>query len=76
MKQLRWRKFSPIDRDYPLYELTVGDDMLLDVTRDASGAFEIRFEQEAVGKTLDLDEFIRLLAEARELLANETPDPA
>jgi hypothetical protein len=73
---LRWRKFSPLDRRYPIYELTVGEELVLDVTRSAAGVFEVRIEQSGVGRTFNLDEVMRLLAEAREMLANESGDAA
>jgi len=31
VQHVRFRKFSPVDREYPLFELVEGDNVLLDV---------------------------------------------
>jgi len=71
--QLRWRKFSPIDRDYPIFELVDGDVIVLDVTKDANEKFEISFNQGAVARIFDLGVIERLLAEVKILLSQEEP---
>ena len=53
--KLRWRKFSPIDRDFPIYELMDGEVIVLDVTKGKNGSFEIGFhEGQASGRVFDL----------------------
>ena len=67
---LRWRKFAPIDREEPIYELVDGDTILLDVTQ-ARGRFEIGFHEGAAGRVLDLATLEALLAEVKEALGAE-----
>jgi hypothetical protein len=71
--ELRWRKFSPIDRDFPIYELVAGDVIILDVTRGERQSLEIAFHEGASGHVFDLGTIERLLAEVKGLLANEEP---
>lgn len=72
--ELRWRKFSPIDRDFPIYELVDGDVVILDVTRNENETFEIAFHQGASGRVLDLGALERMIAEVKRLLAAEEPE--
>ncbi|MGK3997597.1 hypothetical protein [Sorangium sp. So ce1024] len=71
---LRWRKFSPIDRDFPIYELVDGDTIVLDLTRDEDGNFEVAFHDGARGRSLDLATLERLLEEAKNFLLREEAD--
>jgi len=71
--QFRWRKFSPLDRDSPIYELLDGDVIILDVAQDKSGNLEIAFHEGASGRILELAILEQLLAEAKRLLAPERP---
>ncbi|WP_437576752.1 hypothetical protein [Sorangium sp. So ce887] len=71
---LRWRKFSALDRDFPIYELVDGDAIVLDLTGDERGNFEISFHDGARGRVLDLATLERLLAEAKSLLMQEEAD--
>ena len=73
MSELRLRKFSPIDRDYPIYEVVDGDCVLLDVGRTDDGAYEVAFHAGASGRVMSLAVLERMIAEARELLAAEVP---
>jgi hypothetical protein len=41
MSVLRLRKFSPIDRDCPIYEVVDGGCILLDVARTDTGDYEV-----------------------------------
>jgi hypothetical protein len=71
--ELRWRKYSPIDRDFPIYELVHGELIILDVTKGERGSLEIAFHEGASGRVFDLGEIERLIAEVKILLANEEP---
>lgn len=75
---LRLRQFSPIDREYPIYEVVDGDVIILDVTREDGGAFEIAFHDGARGVILPLADVEREIATAKALLLQETglPDVA
>jgi hypothetical protein len=68
---LRWRKFSPIDREFPVYELLEGEVVVLDITRDENLGFEIAFHQGASGRVFDLATIERMIAEAKILLEKE-----
>lgn len=70
-QSLRWRKFSPLDRDSPIFELLAGDVVILDVAIRDPGSFEIAFHSGASGRILDIDDFEKMLGEAKELLRKE-----
>ncbi|HLZ65459.1 MAG TPA: hypothetical protein VKQ29_04465 [Aliidongia sp.] len=62
---IRIRKFSPIDREYPIFEVTDQNDVVLfDVAMTDDGALEIGFHNGIAGQTLPVLEFKRLLNEA------------
>jgi hypothetical protein len=61
---LRWRKFVPIDRDYPIYELVDGETILLDVTK-TEDRLEIAFHEGAAGRVLDLATLEALVADVK-----------
>jgi hypothetical protein len=67
--QLRWRKFSPIDRDWPIFELVAGEVIILDVTKGNDASLEIVFHEGALGRSFDLPTIERFLAEVKTLLA-------
>jgi hypothetical protein len=69
VETLRWRKFSPIDRDFPIYELVDGDQVVLDLTRNERGDFEVSFHEGASGRVFELVALDELLAEAKRLLS-------
>ena len=71
--KLRWRKFSPIDRDFPIYELVHGEVIILEVTKGELGSLELAFHDGASGRVFDLGEIERLIAEVKILLVNEEP---
>ncbi len=71
---LRIQKFVPIDRDYPIYEIiNDANEVLLDVSRTDSGDYELMCHKAAVNTALDLDTVLRLISQARALLAEEEP---
>lgn len=71
--KLRWRKFSPIDRDFPIYELMDGDVIVLDVTKGKNESLEIAFHEGASGRIFDLSTIEGHIAEVKSLLAKEDP---
>ncbi|HEY8210634.1 MAG TPA: hypothetical protein VIG99_24290 [Myxococcaceae bacterium] len=70
---LRWRKFSPLDRDFPIYELMDGEVIVLDVTRGENQSLEIAFHEGAAGRAFDLKLIERLIEEVKVRLAQEDP---
>lgn len=72
---LRWRKFSPIDRDFPIYELLEDEVVVFDITRGENHGFEIAFHQGASGRVFNLAMIEQMIAEAKALLEKEeAPD--
>lgn len=69
--RLRLRKFSPIDREYPIYEVLDGDQALFDIGRNDLGMLEVGFHPPCVGRVMSLDEVEPLIAEAKKLLMQE-----
>jgi hypothetical protein len=71
--QLRWRKFSPIDREWPIFELVDGEVIILDVTKGDGASLEVMFHEGASGRVLELATLEKLLEEVTVLLADESP---
>lgn len=69
--KLRLRKFSPIDREYPIYEIVAGEDVLFDVGRSDMGEYEFACHEASGGRVLPLLEITGLIEEAKRLLAEE-----
>jgi len=65
---MRYRKFSPINREHPIFELVDGDVVLFDVSRSDEGKAEIAFHDGVRGRILELRTLERLLAEGRALV--------
>jgi hypothetical protein len=60
---MHFRKFSPIKRKYPIFELIDGQKVLFDVSKNDSGIIEIAFGEAVTAVTFDLDQFNSLLQE-------------
>lgn len=69
--QLRLRKFSPIDREHPVYEIIEGDEVLFDVSRNDAGEYEFGAHAASSGRVLPLLEITALVEEAKKLLEEE-----
>ena len=69
---MHFRKFSPIDREYPIFELVDANAVLLDISKNDDGIVEIAFHEALRGRVLDLEHLERLLAEGRALMERET----
>ena len=41
VKHVRFRKFSPVDREHPIFELVAGDEILLDISVSDDGVPEV-----------------------------------
>jgi hypothetical protein len=62
---IKWRKFSPIEREHPIYELVHNDAIIFDVTMDDDGKLRIAFHDGASGHVFDLDVIERLIADVK-----------
>lgn len=66
-----FRKFTDINRDYPLFELLDGETIIFDIGLSDEGSLEIAFHEGASNRVLKLDEFLKLLEEGRKLVAKD-----
>ncbi len=70
-KSLRFRKFSPIDREYPIFELVEGENVLLDVGATDDGLLEVAIHAAAANKLFRYDQLMELLIKGQKLLEEE-----
>ena len=70
-KSLRFRKFSPIDREYPIFELVEGENVLLDIGATDDGLLEVAIHAAAVNKLFRYDQLMELLIKGQKLLEEE-----
>jgi len=69
---IRFRKFSPIDREYSIFEALDDDEAILfDVSMTDDGRLEISFYSAIAGRILAIDDFQAALAEGIRLTADE-----
>jgi hypothetical protein len=45
VQHVRFRKFCPVAREYPIFELVEGDDVLLDVSSSDAGVLEVALHE-------------------------------
>ncbi len=65
---LRVRKFVPIDREYPIYEILARDEIIFDVTKDGYGNLEIAFHVGVSNKGMRIAAFQEIIEECKTLL--------
>jgi len=70
-RTLQIRKFTPIDRDFAIYEILQGDEVLADITPSVPGEYEIAFHPACSGKILALQSFLDAIGQAKQLLREE-----
>jgi hypothetical protein len=71
VKNVRFRKFSPVDREYPIFELVEGDDVLLDVSASDDGVLEVALHEAGRGKIFKYDDLYAILIQGKRLLEEE-----
>ncbi len=71
VKHVRFRKFSPVDREYPIFELAEEDDVLLDVSVSDDGILEVALHEACIGKVFKLDDLHAILMQGKQLLEEE-----
>ena len=71
VQQVRFRKFAPVDREYPIFELVEGDDVLLDVSSSDDGVLEVALHEASRGKVFKLDDLHAILVQGKRLLEEE-----
>ena len=70
-KSLRFRKFSPIDQEYPIFELVDGENVLLDIGATDDGLLEVAIHAAAANKLFRYDQLMELLIQGQKLLEEE-----
>ena len=68
---MRFRRFSPIDREYPVFELVDGEDILLDISKNDLGTVEVAFHAALSGRVMEWSTIERALIEGRGLADSE-----
>jgi hypothetical protein len=64
---MRWQKFSPLDREHPIFELLDDDGaILLDVSRNNDGVLEVCFHSGIRDRIVDFETVQRWLADGRD----------
>ncbi len=61
----RWRKTTDINREHALFELLDGETPILDVGFTDEGMFVVAFNPSIGGKSMEWEQFLKLLAEGR-----------
>ena len=65
--QPRFRKFSPIDREHPIFELIQDDEILLEVSLTDSRELEVVFHAPISSAAVSFDDLLEILREGRRL---------
>src|SRR5262249_48536860 len=71
VKHVRFRKFSPVDREYPIFELVEGDNVLLDVSSNDDRVLEVALHEASIGKIFKLDDLHAILMQGKRLLEED-----
>jgi hypothetical protein len=69
--KLHFRKFSPIDREYPIFELVEDDCILLDISATDDGVIDVSINPSACTKLFRYEQLAILLEEGIKLLKAE-----
>ena len=71
VQHVQLRKFAPVDREYPIFELVEGDDVLLDVSSSDDGVLEVALHEASREKVFKLDDLHAILMQGKRLLEEE-----
>ncbi len=63
----RWRKATDINREFAIFELLAGEEVLLDVGFSEKGVLEVSFNETIVGLVFDWPRLQELIEEGRKL---------
>lgn len=72
----RFRKFSPIDRERPIFELVCEDVVLFDVARNDDGIVEVAIHEAAANKLFALEDLLAVLDAGRQCVDDDENAPA
>ena len=70
-KSIHFRKFAPIDREHPIFELVDGDTVLLAIGATDDGVFEIAVHEGAANRVFTFAEFLRFIEQGRQLAEDD-----
>ena len=71
VQNIRFRKFAPVDREYPIFEWVEGDDVLLDVGVSDDGVLEVALHEAGGGRVFKLDDLHAILMHGKRLPEKE-----
>jgi len=72
IEKVRYRKFSPIDRDSPIFEVLSNEEIILDISKDdESGELEVMFHKDACNKYLSVDLLTEIVENGKKLITDE-----
>ena len=71
MSELRWQKFAPVDRDTAIFELLLGNTIVLDLSRDDGGKVVVTFHGHDRAGACPYESLLERLAEGVRLLECE-----
>jgi hypothetical protein len=72
IQQVRYRKFSAIDKDNPIFEVLSNEEIIFDISKDdESGEFEVMFHQAACNKYLSADLLIQVIEGGKKLIIED-----
>lgn len=63
----RWRKFTDVNRDHALFELSLDETILVDVGLSDDNEWEISFHAGIAGVVTDLDSFMKVIHDGKAL---------
>jgi hypothetical protein len=72
VKSARFRKFTAVDREYPIFELVADDEVLLDISASDEGVLEVALHAGGANKLFLLDQLMEWIAEGKKLVEAET----
>ena len=75
IEKVRFRKFSPIDRDSPIFEVLSHEEIIFDISKgDESGEFELMFHKDISNKYMSVDLLIKILENGKKLITKESDE--
>ena len=68
ISDLRIRKFVPLDRVYPILEVLMDDEVILDISRDNNRNLEIAFHDGISNKVMPVSKLLEIVEECKTML--------
>jgi hypothetical protein len=74
-EEIRFRKFWPVDRESPIFEIVVNDDVLFDVAREGA-AFSVTFHAAVPNVMIASDVLMAAILSATSMIIDAEHDDA